>query len=117
MMAMDSLLNGKLMDHTRFITGSSGGVVGASYYRGLYLDEPDSLRKAIRDPQNKYLDAIAKDLLNTTAFSFMVSDAFLNMQTFEDGDNKYFKDRAYAFEKQLNKNLDQVLNHRLGYYR
>lgn len=117
MMAMDSLLNGKLMDHTRFITGSSGGVVGASYYRGLYLDEPDSLRKAMRDPQNKYLDAIAKDLLNTTAFSFMVSDVFLNMQTFEDGDNKYFKDRAYAFEKQLNKNLDQVLNHRLGYYR
>ena len=47
----------------------------------------------------------------------MVSDAFLNMQSFEDGNNSYYKDRAYAFENQLNENLGNVLNHRLEYYR
>jgi hypothetical protein len=117
MMALDSVLNGQLMNHTRLISGSSGGTIGASYYRGLYLDERPALMSAVATTAPDYLDAISRDLLNTTAFSFMVSDAFLNMQSFEDGNNSYYKDRAYAFENQLNENLGNVLNHRLGYYR
>lgn len=117
MMALDSVLNGQLMNHTRLISGSSGGTIGASYYRGLYLDERPALMSSVATTAPDYLDAISRDLLNTTAFSFMVSDAFLNMQSFEDGNNSYYKDRAYAFENQLNENLGNVLNHRLGYYR
>lgn len=117
MMALDSVLNGQLMNHTRLISGSSGGTIGASYYRGLYLDERPALMSAVATTAPGYLDNISRDLLNTTAFSFMVSDAFLNMQSFEDGNNSYYKDRAYAFENQLNENLGNVLNHRLGYYR
>ena len=64
-----------------------------------------------------YLDNISKDLLNTTAFSFTVSDVFLSTQSFKDKGNTYYKDRGYAFEKQLNENLGQVLNKTLGYYR
>ena len=36
---VDSLLGGELMEHTALITGSSGGLIGASYYRELYLQE------------------------------------------------------------------------------
>jgi hypothetical protein len=114
---MDSSLNGELMNHTEFITGSSGGLIGAAYYRGLYFDQKQDLLKANNDINNRYLTNIGKDLLNATTFSFTVSDLFLNMQSFKDGNNKYVKDRAYAFEKQLNDNTKGILDKRLRDYK
>src|SRR6185436_10911825 len=117
MQMIDSMLNGELMNHTEFITGSSGGLIGAAYYRGLFYEEPQNLRKADNDINNPYLQNIGKDLLNATAFSFTVSDLFLNMQSFRDGKYKYVKDRAYAFEKQLNDNTHNILDKRLRDYK
>jgi len=37
MLELDSALNGQLLRYTQFISGSSGGLIGASYYRELYL--------------------------------------------------------------------------------
>lgn len=117
MQAIDSVLDGNLMDHTRLISGSSGGVIGASYYRGLYLEQKAELLD-LSGPQSEiFLDNISKDLLNTTAFSFTVSDIFMNMQSFKENGTTYYKDRGYAWEKQLNKNLDDVLNRNLGFYK
>ncbi len=117
MQAMDSVLNGELMQHTRLITGSSGGVIGAAYYRGLYMEDKSALLN-LKSPESfQHLDNISKDLLNTTAFSFTVSDIFLSTQSFKEKGNTYYKDRGYAFEKQLNENLGQVLNKSLGFYR
>lgn len=115
--AIDSCLNGTLMQQTRLITGSSGGIIGAAYYRSLYLDHRAALRAAINQPDNVYLEDMGKDLLNATAFSFMVSDLFLNLQSFKEGQNTYYKDRGYAFEQQLNRNTNDVLDKRLGYFR
>jgi hypothetical protein len=114
MQVLDSVLQGRLMDHTRLISGSSGGMIGASYYRGLYIEERGEL---LHTQGKSYHANISKDLLNATAFSFIVSDIFMNMQNFDENGNTYYKDRGYAFEKQLNENLDQVLNQPLEYYR
>jgi len=117
MQALDSVLDGELMHHTRLITGSSGGAIGAAYYRGLFMENKAGLLDLKGKQSERHLDNIAKDLLNTTAFSFTVSDVFLSTQSFKARGNTYYKDRGYAFEKQLNENLGQVLNKSLGYYR
>jgi hypothetical protein len=109
----DSVLDGKIMDHLRLISGSSGGIIGAAYYRGLYLNNSQDLY--FNGPQ--HVDNISKDLLNTTTFSFTVSDLFMNVQTFRENGSTYYKDRGYAFETELNKNTGQILSKPLGYYR
>ncbi|NNC86054.1 MAG: patatin-like phospholipase family protein [Bacteroidia bacterium] len=113
---LDSTFNGELMNHTHLITGSSGGMISAAYYRQLYIDDKDVLLKANRDVNNQYLKNIGKDMLNGTAFSAVVGDLFLNSQKFTDGDYKYIKDRAYAFEQQLHENTDSILDTRLVDY-
>jgi hypothetical protein len=115
--AIDSIVGGTLMQQARLITGSSGGMVGAAYYRSLYLDQKQELSAAINDPHNAFLTNMGKDMLNATAFSFMVSDLFLNLQSFTEGGNVYYKDRGYAWEQQLNRNTGDVFNRNLEYFR
>lgn len=117
MQVMDSLLDGNLMNYTEFMSGSSGGLIGAAYYRSLYLAQPKDLEKANQEINNPFLNNIGKDLLNATTFSFTVSDLFLNMQSFKDGKYKYVKDRAFAFEKQLNENTGFVMDKRIKDYK
>ena len=113
---LDSTLNGELMNYTHLITGSSGGMISASYYRQLYIDKKNELLLANQDSDNKYLKDIGKDMLNGAAFSSVVGDLFLSSQKFKDGDYTYIKDRAYAFEQQLHENTDSILDTRLGDY-
>jgi hypothetical protein len=111
--SIDSITNGQLMEQTRLITGSSGGLIGASYYRQLKY----SKKHHIDFTNHRYLENMGKDLLNATAFSFMVSDLFFNLQGYNQDGNRYYKDRGYAFEQQLNKNLEGVLDVKLNYYK
>lgn len=113
MQVIDSVLDGQLMDHLRLISGSSGGVIGAAYYRSLYLDQ----REDLYNNGNRHLRNISKDLLNTTAFSFTVSDLFMNLQSFKENGSTYYKDRGYAFETELNRNTEQLLSKPLSYYK
>ncbi|MEO8150301.1 MAG: patatin-like phospholipase family protein [Bacteroidia bacterium] len=117
MQAIDSALAGDLMHYTPLITGSSGGIISASYYRQLYLENNDSLQRANLDSKNIYLKNVGKDMLNAIAFKLTVSDIFMNFQSFDDGKYRYMKDRGYAWESQLNTNLNNVLNKRLVYYK
>ena len=110
----DSMLKGQLFKHTKLISGSSGGMMGAAYYRELYLRSLQDNR--IQKYQKKYFNNIGKDLLNTVALSVTVNDLFLNIQEFSDGNYNYSKDRAYAFEKQFDENTGHFLNKRLGDY-
>ncbi len=111
----DSVTNGNLFNQAALITGSSGGVIGASYYREL------ALRKHLGEPidlhQPKYLENISKDNLNPIIFSFLVSDLFVRYQSFEYGGFRYMKDRGYAFEQQLNKNTEFILDKPLAAYK
>lgn len=110
----DSLSNGALFNQTHLITGSSGGMIGASYYRELSLRK-DTLVPSIYNEQ--YLYNSSKDLLNPIAFSLATNDLFLRLRKFKDGEYTYYKDRGYAFEKQLQLNTQGVLNKRLKDYK
>ncbi len=107
----DSILNGDLFKHTQFITGSSGGLIGAAYMREIYLQSLTDSTINIYD--HKYREKISTDLLNPIAFSIVVNDMFLRLQKFNDGPYTYTKERGYAFERQLNINTDNFLNKRL----
>ncbi len=113
--ATDSALTGRLMSHTFLITGASGGLVGASYFRELYLrSQTDS---AVNIYDEKYLENISQDNLNAIAFSLVVSDLFFKFQQFNYKGNWYYKDRGYAFEQQLNQNTAGVMDKTLTDYR
>lgn len=113
--ATDSVLAGQLMPHTFLITGASGGLVGASYFRELYLrHQQDS---TINLYNKQYLQNISKDNLNAIAFSLVVSDLFFKFQQFNYKGHWYYKDRGYAFEQQLNKNTAGVMDKTIIDYR
>jgi hypothetical protein len=104
----DSVFNGDLLKSTILITGASGGIIGASYYRELYLQKLTGKEITLTD--EKYYNNICKDILNPIIFSLVVNDIFFRFQKFSDGKYEYLKDRGYAFEQQLNKNTGNILN-------
>ncbi|MBL4592790.1 MAG: patatin-like phospholipase family protein [Flavobacteriales bacterium] len=109
----DSITNGKLFNQTHLITGSSGGMIGASYFRELILRK-DSLKNSIYSTH--YLNNVSKDLLNPIAFSIATNDFFFRMKTYQDGKYSYTKDRGYSFERQLIINTDAIFDKRLKDY-
>ena len=111
---LDSLTNGGIMNKTFLITGASGGMIGASYFRELHRQR---LQDATINPRaQKYVDDIAEDLLNPTFTSFIARDLFAPEQRFSVGPYSYLKDRGYAFELELNDNTGGVLNKKLRDY-
>ncbi len=107
----DSLCGGNLMKKTFLISGASGGMLAAAYYRELYAQ---TIKDPSKDIYNKtYTDNIAKDLLNPVFTSLMARDIFAPVQKFAVDKNFYVKDRGYAFEKKLAENTHQVLNRQL----
>ncbi|MBL3657464.1 patatin-like phospholipase family protein [Fulvivirga sp. 2943] len=111
----DSLTNGQLMKNSMLITGASGGLIGASYFRELYLlkqeQEIDNLYSKI------YFDHLGSDNLNAVIFSLLMNDMFVGFQEFNYKGLKYSKDRGYAFEQQLNKNTGYILDKPLSAYK
>jgi hypothetical protein len=110
---LDSLTNSKLLRQTQLITGSSGGMVGAAYIRELYLMKQQNKIKSYYDKQ--YLDNMSKDILNPISFKIATSEWFFALQHFTLDGNKYPKDRAYALEKGINDNTDNVLKNKRLY--
>lgn len=108
----DSLLNGTLMDRTMLITGSSGGLIGAAYYRQLYRSDQAGHGQLRYDPA--LLAELSSDMLNPIAFSFVTNDMFIRYRKVRDGDLSYTLDRAEAFERRLNQNTRGFLDVRLG---
>jgi hypothetical protein len=115
MQVADSLTNNEFSKSTQLISGASGGMIGASYYRELYLQERLGLQKNRNN--KKHLFNVGKDLLNPIAFSITVSDLFFNIQKFKEGETRFAKDRAYAFEQQLNENTGYVFSKPLSAYK
>lgn len=112
---LDSIYQQEFFKNIHLITGSSGGMVGAAYYRELYLR--DKNRKANTDFLSyQHVENMGKDLLNPIAFSIATNDFFIRFKTYDDGKYVYLKDRGYAFERQLLINTNHVLNKRLKDY-
>jgi Patatin-like phospholipase len=109
---LDSLSGGKLMDKTFLITGASGGMLGASYYRELARRRPEGI-----NPLDKiYVEDISQDLLNSLFTSFVARDLASPAQKFKVGKYSYIKDRGYAFEQKLSYNTRGLLNKQLKDY-
>ena len=104
----DSLTRGMLMDKSMLITGASGGLIGAGFFRELVLR--NKLDSTINPYDDIYLTSISNDNLNPIIFSFLVNDMFVKFQKFTYNNKKYIKDRGYSFEEQLNKNTYYMLD-------
>ncbi len=115
MQVADSLTHNNFIKSSEIITGASGGMIGAAYYRELYLRHQADTSLSFNSDKHVY--AVARDLLNPVAFSLTMSDLFFNIQKYREGNVEYSKDRAYAFEKQLNENTGHVFRKTLGDYR
>lgn len=99
---------GKFFKQTRLITGASGGIIGAAFFRELYLR---SLQDSTIDLHDElYLGQISSDNLNPIIFTLLVNDLLIRNQYFEYNGRSYLKDRGYAFEHQLNLNTKGILD-------
>lgn len=114
MQKADSITQGGLMKNTMLISGASGGLVGAAYFRELSLRHKRGEINNLYDP--RYLNKISSDNLNSIIFSLLIGDIFIRYQKFEYNGHKYLEDRGHAFENQLNKNTDFVMNKMLFEY-
>ncbi|RYG54010.1 MAG: hypothetical protein EOO01_02750, partial [Chitinophagaceae bacterium] len=103
---LDSLSGGTLMDKTFMITGASGGMLGASYYRELVNQQENGFNPLDR----KYSEDISQDLLNAIFTSFVARDIASPAQKFRVGDYEYVKDRGFAFEQKLDQNTRGLMN-------
>jgi len=111
---IDSATNGRLLQHCVMISGASGGMLAATYYRELYRLKQKGQPVNLHDQQ--YTNDIAKDLLNPVFSSMIARDIFAPAQKFSMGNYKYVKDRGYAFEQKLLANSNGVLNRQLKDY-
>lgn len=104
----DSLTQGELMKKSILITGASGGLIGASYFRELKLralqGEPVAPYAAI------HRDKIATDNLNPLIFSLLANDLFVGFTRFNYGGFTYERDRGYTFEEQLNEITEGLMD-------
>lgn len=114
MQHLDSLTHSDFTTHTQMITGASGGMVGASYYRELFLQK--SLGEIETTDGAIYRNRIGRDILNRLSFMASTNDIFVRYQKLNYNNHSYRKDRGYAFEQQLLHNTGGILDHNLGYY-
>jgi Patatin-like phospholipase len=111
---LDSISKGSIMRKTFLISGASGGMIGAAYFRELYLRRQQGQNINLQDP--RYTDDIAGDLLNPVFTSFFARDLISPAQKFSVGPYRYVKDRGYAFEQKLNSNTRGYLDKQLKDY-
>jgi hypothetical protein len=111
---LDSLMKGQLLNKTLFITGASGGMLGAAYYRELFFKKQQG--QPINLSSIQYVNDISSDLLNPLFSSFVTRDIIGPVQKFSYNNFLYNKDRGYAFEQKLNENTNNLLDQKLSYY-
>ncbi|MEO8853718.1 MAG: hypothetical protein ABI359_08065 [Ginsengibacter sp.] len=112
---LDSITGGTLMKKTMLMTGASGGMLAAAYFRELSRLKNNG---ANINPENKqYLHNISKDLLNPVFSSLVTRDLISPTQKFTYNHYRYVKDRGYAFEEKLNENTNYVLDKPIGFYK
>lgn len=112
---VDSTLGGKLMENTILMSGASGGMVGAAYFRELCLQK--NMSKNINIYAREYFENITKDNLNSVTFSWVVNDLFFRFKKFTYNKREYNEDRGYALEESLNHNTGGILDKPLSAYK
>lgn len=112
---LDSISKGTIMKRTVLISGASGGMLAAAYFRELARLRANGENI---DLQNKrYVNNISKDLLNPVFSSMIARDLLSPAQKFSVGPYRYVKDRGYSFEQKLNENTHGLLDKNIGFYK
>lgn len=109
---IDSITNGGLYNNTVFMTGASGGMMGAAYWRELHHAHKEGKIKNPYLPQ--YQENIGKDLLNAIIFSFASVDLISPFNKISIAGYSYTKDRGYAMEQELIRNTEGLLDKKIG---
>jgi hypothetical protein len=111
----DSLTNNAVSNQMQLISGASGGMIGAAYYREILLRR--NIGQLKTKSNHVFKQNIAKDLLNKIAFSASTSDLLMRYKKFNYNNHSYTQERGVAFEQHLHQNLDNYLEHPLEYYK
>jgi len=111
----DSIVGGNLMDRTFLISGASGGMLGATYLREMFLKQKDGYNVSWTNPANG--DKVSKDLLNPVALAILSNDALLPYHRFKLDSQLYSIDRGYALEREFCRNTDFRFDKRIEDYR
>lgn len=109
----DSISNGEITQNIRLISGSSGGSIGAAYFRDLYLNK-ETINPGLYS--EKYLENISRDILNRVLFTFATNDIFIRFRKREVAGYNYVLDRGMTFEDQLNINTGFVFDKPVNAY-
>lgn len=110
----DSLSGGKLIDHTVLITGASGGLIGASYFREAVLRQKSG--ENVDPHSNLHREKISTDNLNPLIFSLLANDLFVGFTRYEYEGHSYLRDRGYTFEEQLNIDTEGMMEKTIADY-
>ncbi len=111
----DLATQGRLMRHTVLMSGASGGILGAAYWRELYWRQ--QMGEVLNYNYSGHVEEIGADLLNAVSFAILTNDLFFPFRKFESAGFTYRKDRGYLLEYQLNENCKGRLQRRLADYR
>lgn len=114
LMWLDSLTYGNLSKHTALIAGSSGGMIGAAYWRELNNRKKNKLDSR---PFIYHFRSLTNDLLNPIIFTMVSNDFSFRFRKSKYRGNIYKHDRAFAFEKHLNINTNGWFDVPISHYR
>lgn len=112
---IDSVSQGGVMNQSILITGASGGLIGASYFRELKLREQQG--QNVHPYSQAHQQKISTDNLNPLIFSLLANDLFVGFTRFEYAGLTYERDRAYTFEQQLNEITEGLMDKPISAYR
>lgn len=112
MQQLDSLSSNGYFQQSVLISGASGGMMGAAWYREWKMRQ-----LAGQSPMPNPLEAMGNDLLNPVFSSFAVRDLIAPPRRFVYEGHTYIKDRGYAFEEQLSKHTLGWLNKTIEAYK
>lgn len=107
---LDSISHQSFYPRVFMMTGASGGMVGAAYYRDVKWANPDVTNTT------EYADDIAKDLLNPVISTAVLNDWFIPFHRQEWQGRTYKHDRAAAWEDALNRNTHFVFDKPISAY-
>lgn len=112
---LDSISLGRFLNSVFFMTGSSGGMIGASYYRELWMQHKQGIAHGLSN--STYFDKIGSDILNPVGFTLVMNDFFITTRKHKAGGFTYPFDRGTAFDLRLSQNLNDVLSKPIFAYR
>lgn len=110
---LDSISSGAVYNNTVMVTGASGGMIGAAYWRevqSLYHNG----NKIPNPYAPKYQENVGKDLLNAIIYCLASVDLISPFNKISIAGHSYKKDRGYAMEQEMIRNTEHLLDKTIG---